>query len=231
MAFLYIELNNFNYHPLLTDKEKRVLQWWSVALRNLGTRSPRERACYPDLIVFTDAATSTSIIAAVAISREDFMADETIQEVRKTVTGKYWEALFDSTNLIYGLEMLALLAILFYPNNRMRNKNATFHIDNSNAFEAVVKNSATPLVIVAMTQLIWHRIYDLNITPWFEWVPGARNIADLPTRRVTIPYKCKEERTPPDLRNLYDVIKKAKQALEEGRPIMIPSVLRDQRQD
>ena len=96
--------------------------------------------------------------------------------------------MFIDTNLIYGLEMLALLALLYRPNNRLEGRNATFHIDNGNAFEAVVKNNAKPLIIVAMTHLIWHRIHMLNLTPWFEWVPGTRNIADLPTRGGNNPF-------------------------------------------
>ena len=222
---LYNKLNTTTSHPLLTEKETMVLQWWATALHNMDRRAVRDNADRPDVVVFTDSATSTAIIAAVAIGRADFLVNETAQEARKTVTGKYWEALFDSTNLIYGLEMLALLAILYYPNNRLRNKNATFHIDNANAFDAVVKNSARPSVIVAMTHLIWHRIYELGITAWFEWVPGNRNIADLPTRNVTIPFKCVEGKTFPDLRKLHGVIRDAKQALETGRPIIVPRIL------
>ena len=225
MAILHQKHNARTFHPLLSEREVRTLQWWVTALTNLGQRQVRERTDRPDVVVFTDAATSTATIAAVTIIRKDFDTDETIQEVRKTKTGKYWETLFESTNLIYGLEMLALLALLFYPNNHLRNKNVTFHIDNMNAFEAIVKNTAGPSVIVAMTHLIWHRIYELGITPWFEWVPGTRNIADLPTRDVPIPFKCVEQNTFPDLRKLHEVIKKAKQALDSGRPIIVPRIL------
>ena len=116
--------------------------------------------------------------------------------------------------------MLALLAILYIPNTPLRNQNVTFHIDNKNAFEAVVKNNSKATVITAMTQLIWHKISDLGITAWFEWVPGNKNIADLPTRRTKITFKHNDQKEFGDLRALHRLILLAKQALEAGRPII-----------
>ena len=211
------------YHPLLSDREKRVLQWWVVALRNLSARKVRARSDRPGWIIFTDAATGTAIIAAVTFNYKDFKTNETAFELIKAKTGNYWGILFDKTNKIYGLEMLALLAKLYQPNEELRGCNVTFHIDNTNAFDAVVKNTATPTVIVAMTHLIWHRIRDLGITAWFEWVPGTKNIADLPTREVALPYKCENSKEFLNLRKLFDIIKAATQALESGRPIVAPN--------
>ena len=106
------------------------------------------------------------------------------------MAGKRWAPLLDSGNLIYELEMLSLLDIIYRPNNILQGKNSTFHIDDGNAFEAVVKNNAKPLLIAAMAQLIRHRIYTQNITAWSECVPGARNIDDLPSRDAILPPKC-----------------------------------------
>ena len=85
--------------------------------------------------------------------------------------------------------MIAPLAKLYQPDEGIQGRNAIFRIDNANAFDEVVKNSAKPTVIVAMTHLIWQRIHELAITPWFQWIHGARNIADLPARKVGIPFK------------------------------------------
>ena len=193
MTPLHTKANTLHYKPTLSEREIRTLQWRASALSNLGARTIRDSAERPGAVVFTDAETSTAIIAAVAIIRKDFLLNGAISEVRKTATGKYWETFFVTANLIYGLEMLALLALLYRPNCILQGKNATFHIDNGNAFEAVVKNNAKPTIIVAMTHLIWHRIRQLNITAWFEWVPGTRNIADLPTRKVDLPFPVKVE--------------------------------------
>ena len=103
--------------------------------------------------------------------------------------------------------------------------NVTFRIDNGNAFEAVVKNNAEPTIIVATTHLIWHRIRQLNITAWFEWVPGARNITDPPTREAGLPFPIKAAADFWGLRPLSRVLKRAKEALEAGRPIVAPLLL------
>ena len=192
---------------------------------NLIARKIKERAGRPDWVIFTDAATSAEIIAAISFKRADFEIGESASEVISAVAGPYWDHLFDKTNKIYGLEMLALLEKLYRPNWDIRNQNATFHIDNRNAFEAVIKNNATPTVIGAMAHLIWHRIRALQITAWFEWAPGTRNIADLPTRNVDIPFVCRNRRSFENLRELHTVIEKATRALEVGRPIAIPSTL------
>ena len=209
---LHVKLNATQFRPQPSGREKRILQWRPSALPNMGPRQVRDRSGRPDMVVFTDAASSTSIIAAVTINRTQFIQDETICEARYSTTGKQWETLFDSTNLIYGLEMLALLAILYRPNNLLYGKNATFHIDNGNALEAAVKNNARPLAIVAMTQLVWRRLYVLDITAWFEWVPGTRNIADLPTRKVAISFKSEATTNFGDLRSLLRIVKKAEHA-------------------
>ena len=225
MAPLYAKLNTQTYHPLLTEKDRRILQWWVVALKNLTPRRVTKRTDRPDIIMFTDAATSTRIIAAVTIVRDDFITNESVKEVLTLTTGKHWGRLFDSTNLIYGLEMLALLTKLYQSNEDLIDKNITFHIDNRNAFDALVKNSAKPTVITAMTHLIWHRLNTLRITPWFEWVPGTKNIADLPTRKVTIPFKITTQGEFKFGREIHLLVKNATEAMETGRPIVAPKTL------
>ena len=225
MTHLYTKLNAIRYHPVLTTKEVRILQRWRTSIANLASRAVRPQRDKPDWVVFTDAATSASIIAAVAINRDEFANNERIRQVYATKTGEYWVRLFETTNLIYGLEMLALLATLYIPNTPLRNQNATFHIDNKNAFGAVVKNNSKSTIITAMAQLIWHKIRELGITAWFEWIPGNRNIADLPTRGIKIMFKCPGQQDFGDLRALHRNILSAKQAMGAGRPIIIPGEL------
>ena len=156
---------------------------------------------------------------------QTFLANESISEVISAATGNYWDILFDRAREIYSLEMLALMAKLYQHNRDMGRQKATSHIDNQNASESLVKNNATPTVIVEMTHLIWHRLQALNIAPWFEWAPGARNIADVPTRNVDIPFVCRKKGQFANLREIFDTVEKATQALETSRPIVIPSTL------
>ena len=105
--------------------------------------------------------------------------------------GPKMENIIPRENHIYGLEMMALLAVLMTSDAPIEGLSVVFYIDNNNALEAVVKNSATPIVIQSMTFLIWHRISDLRISALFERVPSKRNISDLHTRKVRIPHKTK----------------------------------------
>lgn len=97
---LYVNLDTLHYHPILSDREIRVLQWWKTAITNLEPRTVSERRGRPGVVVFTDAATTTRIIAGVAIFRSEFKSDETVGELRSSVSGHYWATLFQSTNLI-----------------------------------------------------------------------------------------------------------------------------------
>ena len=220
---LHAKLNAQFYHPLLSDRGKRVLQRRAVARRNLSARKVRARTDRPDWIIFTDASTKTAIIAVVAFKHKDFMANGAALELIIAKAGNYWGNLFDKTNKIYGLETLALLAKLYQPIEELPDCNVTYHTDNTNAFDAAVKNTATPTVIIAMAHLIWHRIRDLGIAAWSEWVTGPKNIADLPTRETTLPFKCDHNRGFPNLRKLFGVSRAATQAIESGRPIIAPN--------
>ena len=223
LAPLYIKLKTRYYHPLISPAEMNLLSWWTTTLADMGPRVVRPRTNMAELVIFTDAATKTMTIAAVTVTRTTFKRDESISLVQDSVVGKYWEATFDKTSLIYGLEMLALLARLWGPNPDLVGKAIIFHIDNKNAFEAIIKNNARPSVITATTHLIWHRIRQLGITAWFEWVPSNRNIADLPTRSVQLPFTVAERRPFSGLRTLSNKIKEAENALLLGRPAPIPS--------
>ena len=117
--------------------------------------------------------------------------------------------------------MLALLAILRIPDTPLGNQNETFHIDNENAFEAVVKNNPQTTIITETTQLIWRKIRESGITTWPEWIPGGRNIADLHKRGVKITFQCTDRRGFGGLRALYRNILSAKQAMGAVRPIVI----------
>ena len=225
MAPLYAKANSPYYHPKLSDREIRTLLWWTMALPSMGERRLNELSDRADFTIFTDAATSSSAIAAVTLERLDFTTHEFVWETGQAVTGPYWLNVFKDTSLIYGLETLALLALLWAPNDHLRGKSVTFHIDNENTVKAVIKCNAKPTVITAMTHLIWHRIRQLDITPWFEWVPSNRNIADLPTRGVDLPFPSRKHTKFTNLRTLHGVILEAKASIEAGRPAPLPRVL------
>ena len=106
----------------------------------------------------------------------------------------------------------------------LRGKTVTFYIDNDNALVALIKNSATPTAIQALTALIWHRIRELDIFPWFERVPSKRNIADLPTRHVKIPYAVKSPTGFGNTLKLNKTVNETMAVITQGVPVEPPQL-------
>ena len=75
-----------------------------------------------------------------------------------------------------------------------------------------------------MVALIWHRLRDLNITPWFERVPSKMNIADLPTRGVAIPFAVLTFRSFKHSVELNTLINKTTERIVKGHPIETPEL-------
>ena len=50
----------------------------------------KPRSARADVVIFTDAAFRTGVIAVVAIPRAGFKADETTGGIIETESGKYW---------------------------------------------------------------------------------------------------------------------------------------------
>ena len=73
-----------------------------------------------------------------------------------------------------------------------------------------------------MVALIWRRVRDLRITPWFERVPSKRNIADLPTRGVSIPFPILSVRTFRHSVKLNTIVNKTTENIAKGVPIATP---------
>ena len=221
---LYIKLHTDTYFPALSLKEATCLRWWTVALAHMKPRKATPKPPKVERIVYTDAAGRSQIIAAVCLTPGTFVAGNRIDSVRHSKTGLKWRKTFKKTCYIYGLEVLAVLAILLEKSNELRNKSVTFYIDNNNALSALIKNAANPPEIQAMVGLIWHRIRDLRITPWFERVPSKRNIADLPTRGRIIPFTTSWKGPFRNLRFLHGIVTKAIKEVKEGLPIQRPVV-------
>ena len=151
-------------------------------------RLTRNRKPATDLVIYTDAATATMIIAAIIVGTPVVLTSRALSSVLPLRVGKHWPRLFRDTALIYGLEMLAIFAVLIDPTVDLVVGNVTFYADSSNALQALASNAQGPPVIAAMTQLIWFRISELNMAAWFDRAPSKKNIADLPTNRIPAPF-------------------------------------------
>ena len=136
----YEKLKAHTYHPLLAERELNALRWRALALGALQPRTVRPYQKYPDLMVYTDAGTPAQIICALVIGLDQFKSPHTIAECITMTTGKRWKTILNKTNYIYGLEMLAVLALVIDPKAGIDGKAIVFYIDNDNAAEALVKN-------------------------------------------------------------------------------------------
>ena len=179
---------------------------------------------YPGRVVYTDAAGKSAIIAAVTFDPARFREHKVIDSARSLKTGFRWRSTFAKTSFVYGLEILALFALLMQEGNDIRNQSVTFYIDNDNALQALVRNCAGPSVVQGLVALIWHRLRDLNVTPWFERVPSKRNIDDLPTRGVAIPFPVTTFHTFKHSIKLNAIINKTTAHVVQGAPIQSPQL-------
>ena len=222
LAPLYKKLHMEKYIPTLSMIEATSLRWWTVALDHMKPRKATPKPPITERIVYSDAAGKSQIIATVCLTPGTFASSKRLDTIRYSKTGNKWRKTFEKTCYIYGLEVLAILAILLEECNELRNKSVTFYIDNNNALCALVKNAANPPEIQAMVGLIWHRIRDLRITPWFERVPSKRNIADLPTRGMKVNYDTSWTGPFRNLRFLHKIVTKAINEVKRGLPIQRP---------
>ena len=62
----------------------------------------------PDIIIFTDAATTAMIMAALVFRTSDLDRDQSVLACNGVVADPGWAEYFIKTSLIYGLELTAL---------------------------------------------------------------------------------------------------------------------------
>ena len=222
LTVLYQKVNAHFYDPKLSGRELSTHRWRSAALAHISPRLTRTRGATTDLIIYTDAATTTRIIAAVLLNPATFRNDKVIEAPLSLRVGEHWAKLFESTALIYGLEMLVIFAVLFDPLSDLYGQNVTFYVDNNNALQALVSNAPGPPEIAAATQLIWFRIAELNISAWFERAPSKKNTADLPTKHKPLPFTSGRAKNSQCLPRWSELIRTGMLSIKNGAPIDPP---------
>ena len=105
-------------------------------------RNATPKPAIPERVVYTDASGKSAIIDAATLDPARFASSVTIDGAWSLKTGFRRKSTFVKTNFIYGLELLALLALLHQDNNDIRDKSATFYFDNNNALQALVRNTS-----------------------------------------------------------------------------------------
>ena len=87
-----------------------------------------------------------------------------------------------SLKIINQLELLAILCTVLTCGDLLKGRQVWFWCDNTTALSAVIHGYARSAHLAQITNEIHLLFAQLQITAWFEWVPTACKIADIPSR-------------------------------------------------
>ena len=173
------------YNAQLSRHERCAFEWWRAAIADFTPRIAVPILPIADWVIYTDAATEPPIICALLFngkSRTPQLLKECAARVPVT-----WPYLFRRTALIYGLELLALVA--FYEDHApsIRGSSCWCYLDNNNCLEALVRGDSNTDVIAVLVARFWKLVQRYDIHVWFPRVKSKLNPDDLPTRGRKLP--------------------------------------------
>ena len=185
---LYRKSNSQYCQADLSVSDRLTFQRRAGILRQELPRRVVPRRRWADLIIYTDAAAETIITAILVCDRDEFIRTGEILSVRTDVGSADWVGLFLETNSIYGLELVDIVLTTSDISLDLDNRSIAYYIDNNNAISALVKADTKQIVIAILAILFRALVAKRGIAPWFDRVGSWKNIADLTTRLVELPY-------------------------------------------
>ena len=87
---LYNKLTSKSYSNKLEHHELQALRWWEAAIGQMQHHIAYPKPKFPDLAVYTDAASKTRIISALIFERDKFRPTMTANWVIASPTGIEW---------------------------------------------------------------------------------------------------------------------------------------------
>ena len=168
-------------------EELSLLAWRAASLRATRPRVVYLKSARPEYVIYTDAATSTAMLAAVIVDVASFGGDPIFESVIAEEADKVWFGIFSETNLIYGLEMLAVIATMFVLRKFHSGRNVVFYVDNLNTKDSLVRGYSDSPAIDRLIKIFRAFVQSSGACVWIEHVPGTRNVAGLPTRGAQLP--------------------------------------------
>ena len=141
-----------------------------------------------DTIIYTDAATSTMIMAIILISLSKCQTSKRLFHCCGIRASGAMIQLFPDTSQIYGLELTALVLTVADPRIPLDNSRITRYVDNNNILRALIKADCCRVVISGLTRLFWDICAVWGITHRLERVGIDVNISDIPTRGDEFPF-------------------------------------------
>ena len=198
---LYLKLHRRVYCAKLSAQERLLFSWWKQVIEEFTPRISVPRPLRPHWILYTDAATSTRLLCAVL-----FHGDSSTPHIKACCTSAApipWEYLFRHTTLIYGLELLALVAFFEDWAPRLAGSCIWVYLDSNNCLAAIVRGDSDTAVIAILVARFWKIVQRHNICVWFSRVNTKLNPADRPTRNQILPYRTAQHLSFKSLRSLF----------------------------
>ena len=189
LRLLYKKFYARSYRSKLSPEELKNLSWWAAVLSSLHPRIPRPSNCRPDLVVYTDAALLSRLLAAVVLSPTPSSFSASLLLVSSTPQA--WMKKFNRKNPIIGMELLAPLALLWGFPKLLRGKRINLYVDNDTVSNALIRGDCSEAFLAAMVKTFWKLAEELSLDIWVGRVGSKVNPADLPTRHQKLPFKAK----------------------------------------
>ena len=187
------KLHSRPYISALSSSEPNPLSWREASVRAARPRQVLLRRKFPEIVIYTDAATYAAILAAVVIDVQQFPNGESFASTFTEVADKDWETIANDTTAIYCLEMLAAIALISALMDFIQDKNVVFYVGNSNTKDALAKGHSDTRAIDIIIRIFWEFAQASGTWVWIEQAPSSRNISDLPTRNAPLPLPSKAE--------------------------------------
>ena len=124
----------------------------------------------PDLIINTGASAENMTMAGHVCGRKCFLGGWAISESRTLIADQRWADIFITTDMICGLELLAVAQTLAGHTMPIEDKSITFYVGNNNALIALTKADSKRGIITVLTRLFWEVVARRMITHWSERV-------------------------------------------------------------
>ena len=191
---LYGKLYSNPYYDNLHGRTLDAFKWWAEALTGLPPRVINKRVEHPAFILYTDASfeNDRGHIAAVLFDVDNAKPGKArmIDTILSSPASPEMIGLFRETSTIFGLELTAVVMAIYQFRQRFTGKSIVVYVDNNAVLGALVKGQTAGNMAHSFITGMWMVASSLSMTIWFERVPSATNVADLPTRNKTPGYKC-----------------------------------------
>ena len=145
----------------------------------------------PDFVVYTDAATSSLRIAALAFHRRG--GAPYVFKLCVPTDPKAWRNHFHRKNMIMWLEMRAALSFLWPRPSIFKGQRVNLYIDNNTAANSIIRGDCAKPFVASMVCVFWKLVAALSVGVWIGRVGSKVNPADLPPRYTKLPFKSTTE--------------------------------------